>query len=157
MNVQEQVLQGMHEMAEKFSQAGIRLQMPPATNATLGTRYTDMETGKMLAAEIKFDSKFTNPMGFFQGGFLCAAFDEVCGPLSYMASGNPALTTEMSTRFVRPFTEKDKFVVVRAEVVSQTKSLLVIRAKARNPEGKLIATSTVHALVVTDQNLKREK
>ena len=157
MKVHEQVLQGMQEMAEKFSQSGIKLQMPPATNAALGTRYTDIETGKMLAAEIQFNSKFTNPMGFFQGGFLCGVFDEVYGPLSYMASGRPAVTIEMSTSFVRPFTEKDKFVTVRAEVVSQTKSLLVLRAEARNPEGKLIATSTTHALIATDQNLKREK
>jgi len=69
-------------MAERFSQVGVKLQMPPASNCTLGTRYTDIDLGKMLAAEFKFDPKFSNPMTVLQGGFLCAIFDDVYGPLS---------------------------------------------------------------------------
>src|SRR6267143_4528644 len=156
MNVHEQVLKSMHEMAQKFAKAGITLQMPPASNLTLGTRYTEIDTGKMLAAEVRFDPKFTNPMHVFQGGFLCAIFDEVYGPLSYMASERPVVTIEMSTTFLRPFTERDEFVVVRAEVVAKSRSLLVLKAEARNKKGKLIATSTSHSLIATDENLKRK-
>ena len=95
MNAHEQVLKSMHEIAEKFSRVGVKLQMPPASNATLGTRYTDIDVGKMLAAEVKFDPKFSNPMHVVQGGFLCAIFDEVYGPLTYMATGRPVVTIEM--------------------------------------------------------------
>jgi uncharacterized protein (TIGR00369 family) len=154
MNVHEQVLASMHEMAGRFSQVGVKLQMPPASNTTLGTRYTEIEFGKMLAAEFKFDSRFTNPMHVFQGGFLCAIFDEVYGPLSYMTSERPVVTIEMSTSFLRPFTEKDEFLVVRAEVVAKSRTLLVLKAEARNKKGKLIATSTSHSLTATDQMLK---
>jgi hypothetical protein len=62
MNIHEQVLSDMLDMAEKFSRVGVKLQMPPASDATLGTRYTEIDAGKMLAAEVKFDPKFTNPM-----------------------------------------------------------------------------------------------
>jgi uncharacterized protein (TIGR00369 family) len=154
MNVHEQVLKSMHDMAEKFSQVGVKLQMPPASNSTLGTRYTDLDLGKMLAAEFKFDPKFSNPMNVFQGGFLCAIFDDVYGPLTYMATGRPAVTLEMSTTFLRPFAERDEFVTVRAEVVAQSKTLVVLKAEARNKKGKLIATSTSHSLIATDQALK---
>jgi hypothetical protein len=70
MNVHEQVLSSMHDMAERFSRAGVKLQLPPPSNTTLGTRYTDIDAGRMLAAEVSFDPKFNNPMGVFQGGFL---------------------------------------------------------------------------------------
>ena len=153
MTVHEQVMKSMREMAEKFSKVGVELKMPPSSNRTLGTHYTDIDFGKMLAAEIKFDSRFSNPMHVFQGGFLCAAFDEVYGPLTYMASDRPVVTIEMSTTFVRPFREKDEFITVRAEVVSQSKSLLVLKADAKNNIGKLIATSTSHSLIATDKNL----
>ena len=156
MNVHEQVLKSMHEMAGKFAKAGVTLQMPPASNVTLGTRYREIDAGKMLSAEVRFDPKFTNPMHVFQGGFLCAIFDEVYGPLSYMASDRPVVTIEMSTTFLRPFTQRDEFIVVRAEVVAKSRSLLVLKAEARNKKGKLIATSTSHSLIATDESLKRK-
>lgn len=52
MNVHEQVIKGMHEMAEKFSKAGVVLKMTPPSNATLGTRYTEIDAGKMLAQDL---------------------------------------------------------------------------------------------------------
>ena len=143
----------MAEMAEKFARLGVKLQMPPPSNLTLGTRYTDIEPGKMLTAEFKFDPKFGNPMQVFQGGFLCAAFDDVYGPLTYMACERPVVTIEMSTTYLRPFREKDEYITVRAEVVARSKSLLVLKAEAKNKNGKLIATSTSHSLITTDQQL----
>ena len=154
MNVHDQVISSMREMAAKFPLAGLHLQLPPASNSTMGTRYTEMDLGKMLAAEFRFDPKFANPMQAVQGGLLCAMFDEVYGPLSYMAAGRPVVTIDMSTTFLRPFTEKDEFVVVRAEVVAQSRTLLVLKAEARNNKGKLIATSTSHSLITSDQQLK---
>jgi len=153
MNVHEQVMKSMAEMAEKFARLGVKLQMPPPSNLTLGTRYTDIDLGKMLTAEFKFDPKFGNPMQVFQGGFLCAAFDDVYGPLTYMACERPVVTIEMSTTYLRPFREKDEYITVRAEVVARSKSLLVLKAEAKNKNGKLIATSTSHSLITTDQQL----
>lgn len=82
MTAHEQVMKSMRDIAETFSKVGAKLQKPPLSNQILGTHYNDIDFGKMLAAEIKFDSKFSNPMHMLQGGFLCAAFDEVCGPLT---------------------------------------------------------------------------
>jgi len=153
MTAHEQVMQSMQEMAEKFSPLGIKLQMPPPSNLTLGTRYTEIDFGKVLAAEVKFDPRFTNPMHVFQGGFLCAVFDEVYGPLTYMASGRPVVTVEMSTTFLRPFTEKDEHITVRAELIAKTRSMLFLKAESKNKKGKLVATSSSHSLILTDQRL----
>jgi uncharacterized protein (TIGR00369 family) len=153
MDVHAEVLQSMAEMKDRFAKTGITLQMPPPSGATLGTRYTEIDPGKMLAAEIRFDLKFTNPMRVFQGGFLCAAFDEVYGPLSYMATGRPVVTIDMSTTYLRLFTEKDEWLTVRAELVAKTKRLLILKAEAHNKKGKLIAISNAHAIIASDENL----
>ncbi len=144
----------MREMAEKFEGMGVRLQLPPNSNLTMGAHYTEIEYGKTLTAEIKFDDRFTNPMHMFQGGFLCAALDEVYGPLTYMAAGRPVLTIEMSTSFVRPFMAKDESIVVRAEVVNQSKTLMILKAEVRLKSGKLVATSTNHSLICNDSTLR---
>lgn len=150
----EFVAQNMREMAEKFVALGVSLQLPPNSGLTLGTHYIDIDFGKSLTAEIKFDDRFTNPMHMFQGGFLCAVLDEVYGPLTYMAAGRPVMTIEMSTSFVRPFTAKDESIVVRAEVVNQSKTLMILRAEVRSKSGKLIATSTNHSLISNDSTLR---
>lgn len=147
MNVHEQVLQSMKDMAAKYSAAGVQLLMPPPSVETLGTIYTEIDFGKMLAAETKFDIKFANPMQVYQGGFLSAAFDDVCGPLTYMATGKPVVTIELSTTFVRPFTAKDEAIAIKAVVVSRSKNLLVLRAEAFSRSGKLIATFSSHSLI----------
>jgi uncharacterized protein (TIGR00369 family) len=144
----------MQEMVATFAAAGVDLRLPPESNKTLGTEYTDMDPGRMIAARVRFEERFTNPLRLYQGGFLCAVLDEVYGPLTYMAAGRPAVTIEMSTSFVRPFTAKDEWLHVRAEVVSLSKQLIVLKAEARTPAGKLIATSTSHSLIVQDQGLR---
>lgn len=153
MTVHERVLQSMKEMVAKFAASGVALELPPQSNRTLGTEYVEIDFGKSLAAEFKYDARFANPLRLFQGGFLAAAFDEVFGPLTYMAAERPTVTIEMSTSFVRPFSERDESIRIRAEVVSRTRTLLVLRAEAHTKAGKLVATSTTHSLVVTDQNL----
>lgn len=151
MSIHDDVMQNMKEMADKFAVLGLNLELPPASNRTLNTVYTEMDLGKSLAAEIKFDSRFTNPLQMFQGGFLCAALDEVYGPLTYMAAGRPVVTIEMSTSFIRPFIAKDEFITIKAEVVNKSKTLIVLKAEARSKEGKLIATSTNHSLVLSEE------
>lgn len=157
VNAHEQVMKSMLEMAEQFAKAGITLHLPPPSNDTFGTRYTEVDFGKSIAAEVKFDSKFCNPLGIFQGGLLCGVLDEVYGPLTYMASGRPVVTIEMSTTFLRPFTKKDEVISVRAELVAKTKTLLVLKAEARTRDGKLIAVSSNHSQILSDDQLKIPK
>lgn len=148
MTVHEQVMQGMKEMAKRVADSGGRdLQMPPPSNMALGTEYIAMEYGKMLTARIKFDQRYTNPLHMFQGGFLCAALDEAYGPLTYMAAEKPVVTIEMSTSYVRPFTAKDEWIDVKAEVVAKNRTLIILKAEARTKDGKLVATSTSHSII----------
>ncbi|RYZ78953.1 MAG: PaaI family thioesterase [Proteobacteria bacterium] len=152
MSAHDLVLKSMNEMAAKFSQAGHSLQMPPHSNSALGTQYIDLTMGTMLEARIPYDLRYTNPLLGYQGGFLCAALDDVYGPLTYMSAERPVVTIEMSTSFIRPFHAKDEFVTIKAEVVTKTKALIFLKAEVRSREGKLIATSTNHSMIIQEQN-----
>ena len=156
MSVHQEVLKSMQEMAAQFSGMGIALQLPPNSTKTMGTEYVEIEMGKMLTAKFLFNSQFMNPIQMFQGGLICAAFDEVFGPLTYMSAGRPVVTLEMSTSFVRPFTTKDEFITIKAEVVSKTKTVILLRAEAKTKEGKLVATATNHSLIMSDANLNKK-
>jgi uncharacterized protein (TIGR00369 family) len=150
MTAHEQVLASMKEMAAAMEAIGVQLRLPPRSMESMGTRFVDIVPGKMLAAEIPFHEEFGNPTGVMQGGFLCAAFDDVFGPLSYMAAKRPAATIEMNTSFIRPFLPKVGVLTIRAEVLSLSRTLLLLEGKATRPDGKLIAVSKVHCSVLLD-------
>jgi uncharacterized protein (TIGR00369 family) len=152
--VQEEVLKSMLAMEEQFKALGIALVLPPPSSKVLGTTYVEVDLGKTLTAEFKFNPEFTNPIKTFHGGFLTAAFDDVCGPLTYMAAQRPAVTLEMSTSFIRPFTAKDEVMRIRGEVISQTKSILILKAEARTREGKLLAIFQSNSMILSDLKLK---
>ena len=148
MSVNDEVYKLIQDMAEQFKATGLELDLPPNSLKTHGTVYTYFEPGKVLSAEFSFDERFTNPLKVYQGGFLCAALDDVYGPLTYMAAKALAVTVQMNTTFIRPFAAKDKKMVIRAEVVSQSKSLLVLQAEAKTMDGKLIAISTSQSFIL---------
>lgn len=150
MSVNDDLYKLMLEMGEQFKAMGMELEMPPNSIKTHGTVYTYFEPGAVLCAEFSFDERFTNPMKMYQGGFLCAALDDVFGPLTYMAAKKPAVTVQMNTTFIRPFTAKDKKIVIKAEVVSQTKSLLVLQAEVKTMDGKLIAISNNQSFILAN-------
>jgi uncharacterized protein (TIGR00369 family) len=155
LTVHEQVFAIMRELTVKMQEQNVQLQLPHASLATMGTRFTDLLPGKMLAAEIPFHNEFRNPTGVMQGGFLCAAFDEVFGPLSYMAARGPAVTIEMNTSFIRPFQAKHQRLTIRAEVLTKSRSLILLEAKAVEPNGKLIAVAKVSCLCLTNAQSSR--
>ena len=148
MSVNEEFYKLMLEMAEQAKVSGLELDMPPNSIKTHKTVYTYFEPGKILCAEFSFDERFTNPLKVYQGGFLCAAFDDVFGPLTYMAAKKPAVTLQMNTTFIRPFIAKDKKMIIKAELISQTKSLLVMLAEAKTLEGKLIAIANNQSFIL---------
>src|SRR5258708_944519 len=154
MTAHEEVLSSMKEMAAKYSVGGRPLEMPPKSNQTLGTVYCEIDFGKTLTAEIEYDERFSNPTRVFQGGFLCAGFDEVFGPLSYMAAQRPVVTLDMGTAFVRPFRPSDGSALFQPQVVAITKSLVLMRAAAKAKSGKLLATSTNTSLILSDEQLQ---
>ncbi|MEY4616639.1 MAG: hypothetical protein RJB66_1599 [Pseudomonadota bacterium] len=148
MSVQEQISEKLTTMKAAFEASGGKIQLPPPAFDTLKTEFTAFDWGKSLTARVFFDLKFTNPLFAFQGGFMAAAIDNVLGPLSYMAAQRPASTIEMSTSYIRPFVARDEYIDIHGEVISMTKTLLVLRAEVKNKEGKLLATASQHALII---------
>jgi uncharacterized protein (TIGR00369 family) len=79
---------------------------------------------------------------------LCALVDATCGPLSYLACGKPATTTDFTMTFLRPLDARDKSVTVRAEVVSRSRTLIVMEASAHNARGKLVARARTTSFIL---------
>lgn len=151
MSTHETVVNYFKAFSMRFAKEGISIEIPHRSALQLGAHYVAFDMGKSISAEFPFNKDFMNPIGSFQGGVLCGLIDEVFGPLSFMAANRPCVTINMSTIYIRPFKESDEKVIITAQVVSQTKSLLLIEGTVKTKDDKLIATATSQLLIVTDQ------
>src|SRR5512140_1981701 len=87
-----------------------------------------------------------NPLRTMQGGFIVAAFDNVFGPLSYLAARFPCVTLNLNTQFVRPI-EFGDHITVRATVVSRNAQVLQMSGESFSSRNKLIATASATATI----------
>ena len=124
------------------------LQLPPPTLSELGLEYTEIVPNQKMSAKVPFQKKFTNPVGLYQGGMLCACIDEVFGPLSYISSGSACMTLSMNVTFLGSFKEEMGFCTIEAIVLKKTKNFIFMRADVKSPEGNLLAHSETHVKVV---------
>ena len=82
-----------------------------------------------------------------QGGFLVAAFDNVFGPLSYLAARAPCITLSLHTQFIRAVNPGTR-LLVRAEVISRGFQVLQMTAQAFNERNRLVALASATASVL---------
>ena len=152
MSVQE-AMQQMEAIKKKFqAEYGIMLDAPPPSFRELHGEFVEADN-RRIKVRFPFDARFTNPIGIFQGGVLCAAIDNTFGPLSYLSLKRPSVTLDLSTHFIRSFSAKDEYIDVEAKVVSISSATLVMEAEVRNAKNKLIATATTTFLILRDEML----
>ncbi|MBM9579506.1 PaaI family thioesterase [Leptospira sp. 201903070] len=149
--VNEELARMSEKMAKEY---GIRLELPPKSFKEMKGAFLEIEPKRILVS-FPYDARFANPIGMFQGGMLCTALDNTFGPLSYITTKRPCVTTDLSTQFFRSFGPQDSYIEIEARVVAKSPAMLTMLAEVRNPKKKLVATSTTSMLILQDSMLKR--
>ena len=94
------------------------------------------------------DERHENPMGFLQGGIICALADGAMGFAfaTTLADGESFTTVEMKTNFLRPFVAGR--LLATGRVLNRGRTLGLTEAHVHDVDGRLIAhaTSTCMAL-----------
>lgn len=134
---EEAVLRRLRERAE-----GTDLQIPPPSFEEMNAeiRAYDPED-QTLRVRIPVAARYENPTGAMQGGFLCAALDNVLGPLSYLVAP-PSATTQLNVTFLRPVKPEHAYVEIEARFEERAGRQLQFSATARTPTGKTAAMCT---------------
>lgn len=122
-------------------------QLPPNCSVLMGGKYVDYDSRVMLTIAFPVRKEYLNPVKAMQGGFITAAFDNVFGPLSYLAARTPCTTLDLHTNYIRSINAGDTLTVT-ARVVSRGLSAMHLSAEAVNGKGKLIATCTSHMVPI---------
>lgn len=136
----DEIIRAFHEKLRSIPlPEGTQLEIPPKCSREVETRWVEYLPGERLRAEFVIPDKYSNALGYIQGGFLCALFDNVIGPLSYAAAG-PTTSIDLTTNFLRHVTAGET-IAVEARIRRAGRRAIHITAEATNREGKLVATS----------------
>lgn len=121
--------------------------LPPNCSILMKGEYVDYESRSMLKSSFPVLEEYLNPMKMMQGGFITAAFDNVIGPLSYLAARNLCTSMDIHTNYIRPVSAGDR-IIITAKVVSRGGNAMHLSADAMNNKGRLIATCSANMVVV---------
>ncbi len=144
MNRSLQMLQSEFDHLQKLFPSA---QLPPNCSVLMKGDYVDYDSRVMLKIAFPVREEYLNPVKAMQGGFITAAFDNVFGPLSYLAARTPCTTLDLHTNYIRSINAGDTLTVTE-KIVSRGVSAMHLSAEAVNGKGKLIATCTSHMVPI---------
>ena len=117
------------------------MKVPPPVAELLGLELVSSAPGEAIMA-LDADEQHANPMGFLQGGVICALADGAMG-FAYattLEEGESFTTVEMKANFLRPFATGR--LLATGRVLSRGRRLGLTEAHVRDAEGRLIAHAT---------------
>lgn len=117
------------------------MRIPPPVAELLGLELVSTAPGEAVMALVA-DERHGNPMGFLQGGIICALVDGAMGfaYVTTLEEGESFTTVELKTNFLRPFTTGR--LVATGRVVNRGRTLGLTEAHVHDEQGRLIAHAT---------------
>ena len=144
----------MSDLTSKFFEEmkrwnkGKNVQIPPPAVEGLDATLLEHISGKSIKWSFPVKENYNNPFGITFGGYYGMFFDAAFGPFSGLTTQKPTTSLDMNITFLKPLSPADKTVTVAVEVVSQSKSYLMLSAKAHSGRGVLVATCTSRMLIL---------
>lgn len=143
----EQIEMVMKEMNEGFQSGVFKITLPPPSFEDMNAEIIEYVKNKSITVTFPVRTNQTNPMGFMQGGYIAAAFDNAFGPLSYLVAQKPVTTIDMNVQYIRGVANQQK-VYVTASIQARGNSTIHMTGEMKNEKGKLLATATTNLLIL---------
>lgn len=135
------------EMAELTAKSPVEFKTPPPCFDEMQGSFLRYSSRKALLVTFPVLEKYLNPMQVMQGGFIAAAFDNVFGPLSFLAAQRATTTLDMSQTYLRA-ARVGELIFCEAEVIARSPRILFMQASLFNAKKKLVASSQTQVLVL---------
>lgn len=127
---------------------GENAQIPPPAIVDLEGTLLALIPGKLTKWTFPIKESYNNPFGITFGGYYGMFFDAAMGPFSGLTAKAPTTSLDLNVTFLKPLSPADKTVTVDVEVVSMSKSYLILSGKAHSGRGVLVATCTSRMLIL---------
>ena len=141
----------MSEMNKSFQAGPHKITLPPPSFVDMNAEIVQYVKNKSITVSFPVLTKQTNPMGFMQGGYIAAAFDNAFGPLSYLVAKKPTTTIDMNIQYIRGVTNNQTVQVI-ASIEARGFSTIHMIGEMKTIRGKILATATTNLLILKGMN-----
>jgi uncharacterized protein (TIGR00369 family) len=137
----------INEMNESFQSGSHKITLPPPSFVDMNAEIIEYVKNKSITVIFPVRTNQTNPMGFMQGGYIAAAFDNAFGPLSYLVAKKPVTTIDMNVQYIRGVAN-NQTVTVKASIEARGHTTIHMIGEMKTDKGKLLATATTNLLIL---------
>ena len=127
---------------------GKNVQIPPPAVKNLDGTLLEYVPNKSMKWSYPIKESYNNPFGITFGGYYGMFFDAAMGPFASLTAKAPNTSLDLNITFLKSLSPADKAVIIEIEVVSFSKSYLVLSGKAHSGRGVLVATCTSRMLIL---------
>lgn len=113
-----------------------------APNNSHGVKMEFYEDGEEIVSVWQPQTEFQGWLNTLHGGIHSVLLDEICAWVVLRKLQTTGVTSKMETRFKKPVSTKDKYVVLLAHIVAQRRNLVEIKATLYNAQGELCSEAT---------------
>lgn len=99
-----------------------------------GVKMEFYEDGDEIVSIWKPESKYQSWLDTLHGGIQALLLDEICGWVVSRKLQTTGVTSKMETRYLKPVSTKDEYLVLRASIKEQRRNIVTIEASLYNSQ-----------------------
>lgn len=121
-----------------------------------GVKMEFYEDGDEIVSIWKPEPKYQSWLNTLHGGIQALLLDEICGWVVSRKLQTTGVTSKMETRYLKPVSTDDKYLVLRASIKEQRRNIVMIEASLYNSQ-RVLCSQSVCTYFTLSQEKAREQ
>lgn len=121
-----------------------------------GVKMEFYEDGDEIVSIWKPEAKYQSWLNTLHGGIQALLLDEICGWVVSRKLQTTGVTSKMETRYLKPVSTEDEYLVLRASIKEQRRNIVTIEASLYNSQ-QVLCSQAVCTYFTLSQEKAREQ
>lgn len=127
-----------------------------ASHNAAGTKMEFYEDGDEIVTIWKPRSEYQGWIDTLHGGIQAVLLDEICAWVILRKLQTTGVTSKMETRYRKPVSTKDSYLVLRASIKEVKRNIVIIEAKLYNEKEEICTEATCTYFTFSKEKSKNE-
>ena len=127
-----------------------------APDNEVGVKMEFYEDGDEIVSIWKPEQKYQSWINTLHGGIQAVLLDEICGWVVSRKLQTTGVTSKMETRYLKPVSTKDEYLVLRASIKEQRRNIVLIEASLYNSQQVLCSQAVCTYFTMSSEKAKEQ-
>lgn len=121
-----------------------------------GVKMEFYEDGDEIVSVWKPEKKYQSWLNTLHGGIQALLLDEICGWVVSRKLQTTGVTSKMETRYLKPVSTDDEYLVLRASIKEQRRNIVIIEASLYNSQQVLCSQAVCTYFTMSAEKAKEQ-